>query len=143
MLNKQSSPISSINFLDQLSCQRDMGDNSAEILFLTFLQEALVSSSGMGRDVHSLMLSIQHSSADHGVVHPPRCLEGWFWRGCCDIPEPCKFPSLDSCQSGSTPSRWSCAPSTKCREVFSCAWFRKSGSFFQSQQAGSLFHSCR
>ena len=31
-----------------------------------------------------------------------RCPEGWFWRGCrhdmCDIPEPCKFPSLDSCQ---------------------------------------------
>ena len=28
--------------------------------FKYFLQEALVSSSGMGRDVHSLMLSIQH-----------------------------------------------------------------------------------
>ena len=28
--------------------------------FQSFLQEALVSSSGMGRDVHSLMLSIQH-----------------------------------------------------------------------------------
>ena len=22
------------------------------------------------------------SSADHGVTHPPRCPEGWFWRGC-------------------------------------------------------------
>ena len=22
------------------------------------------------------------SSADHGVAHPPRCPEGWFWRGC-------------------------------------------------------------
>ena len=23
------------------------------------------------------------SSADHGVVHTPRCPEEWFWRGCC------------------------------------------------------------
>ena len=22
------------------------------------------------------------SSANYGVVHPPRCPEGWFWRGC-------------------------------------------------------------
>ena len=32
--------------------------------------------------VHSLVLSIQHSSADHSIIHPPRCPEGWFWRGC-------------------------------------------------------------
>ena len=38
----------------------DMRDGSAENLFQSFLQEALISSSGMGRDVHSLMLSIQH-----------------------------------------------------------------------------------
>ena len=25
------------------------------------------------------------SSADQGVVHAPRCLEGWFWRGCRDL----------------------------------------------------------
>ena len=30
------------------------------LLLFCFLQEALVSSSGMGKDVHSLMLSIQH-----------------------------------------------------------------------------------
>ena len=36
-----------------------MRDDSAEVLFQSFLQEALVSGSGMGRDVHSLMLSIQ------------------------------------------------------------------------------------
>ena len=35
-------------------------DTSAEILFQSFPQEALVSSSGMGKDVHSLMLSVQH-----------------------------------------------------------------------------------
>ena len=33
-----------------------MGDDSAEILFRSFLQEDLVSSSGIGRDVHPLML---------------------------------------------------------------------------------------
>ena len=38
----------------------DMRDGSAEILFQSFLQTALVSSSGTGRGVHSLMLSIQH-----------------------------------------------------------------------------------
>ena len=36
----------------------DMRDDSAEILSQSFLQEALVSSSGTGRDVHSLMISI-------------------------------------------------------------------------------------
>ena len=45
---------------DRLGRRGDMKDDSAEILFQSFLQEALVSSSGMGRDVHSLMLSIQH-----------------------------------------------------------------------------------
>ena len=37
----------------------DMRDNSAEIFLQSFLQEALVSSSVMRRDVHSFMLSIQ------------------------------------------------------------------------------------
>ena len=37
-----------------------MTDDSAEILLQSFLQEATVSSSGMGQDVHSLTLSIQH-----------------------------------------------------------------------------------
>ena len=38
----------------------DMRDDSAEILFQSFLQEALENSSGTDRDVHSLMLNIQH-----------------------------------------------------------------------------------
>ena len=37
-----------------------MWNDSAETLFQSFLQEALVSSSGMGRHGHSLILSIQH-----------------------------------------------------------------------------------
>ena len=45
-----------------------MRDDLAEILFLSFLQKALVSSSGMGRDVHCLMLSIHHF-----LCRPRRC----------------------------------------------------------------------
>ena len=37
-------------------------DDSAEILFQSFLQEALVSSSGMGRDVHFLEIWLTPSS---------------------------------------------------------------------------------
>ena len=37
-----------------------MRANSAEVFLPSFLQEALVSGSGMGRDVHSSMLSVQH-----------------------------------------------------------------------------------
>ena len=80
--------VRSVQSLDRLGRRGNMRDDSAEILFQTFLQEALVSSSGMGRDVHSLMLSIQHFSADDSVAHPPRCPEGWFferlsWRVTC------------------------------------------------------------
>ena len=45
---------------DRLGYRGNMRNDSAEILLLPFLQEAVVSSSGMGRDVHSLMLSIQN-----------------------------------------------------------------------------------
>ena len=38
----------------------DTRDDSAEILFQSFMQEAFVGSFGLGRNVHSLMLSIQH-----------------------------------------------------------------------------------
>ena len=55
-----SDKLSSVQSLDRLGCWGDITDNSAEILFQSFLQEAPVSSSGMGRDVLSLMLSIQH-----------------------------------------------------------------------------------
>ena len=49
-----------VQSLDKLGHRGDMRVDSAEILSQSFLQEALVSSSGMGRDVHSLMLSTQH-----------------------------------------------------------------------------------
>ena len=75
-----------------------MRNDSAEIFFQSFLQEALVSSSGMGRDVHCLMLSIHHF-----LCRPRRChgvLKDGFGEAvvACDMPKSCKFPSLDSCQ---------------------------------------------
>ena len=51
---------SSVQSLDRLGRRGDMRDDSEVILFQSFLQEALVSSSGIRRAVHSLMLSIQH-----------------------------------------------------------------------------------
>ena len=51
---------SSVYVLDRLGRRGDMKDDSAEILFQSILQEAVVSSFGMGRDVHSLLFSIQH-----------------------------------------------------------------------------------
>ena len=49
-----------VRSLDRLGRRGGMRDDSAEILFQSFLQEALVGSSGMGRDIHSLILFIQH-----------------------------------------------------------------------------------
>ena len=68
-----------------------MMDDSAEILFQSFLLEVLVSGSGMGRDVHSLMSSIQHWGA----------LKDGFGEAvvACDIPRLCNLPSLDSYQN--------------------------------------------
>ena len=51
--------VSSVQSLYRLGHRGDMKDDLAEILFQYFLKEALVSSYGMGRDVHFLMLSIQ------------------------------------------------------------------------------------
>ena len=42
-----------------------MTDDSAEILFQSVLQEAIVSCSGASRDVHSLMLSIFFIASVH------------------------------------------------------------------------------
>ena len=47
--------------------RRTRGHDSAETLPQSFLQEAIVNSSGTGRDVHSLVLSIQH------FLCQPRC----------------------------------------------------------------------
>ena len=85
---------SSVQSLDRLGRRGDVGYYSSEVLFQSFLTEALVSGSGMGGNVHSFMLSIRISSADYGVAHTLQCALVVM---ACDIPHPCKFPSLDSC----------------------------------------------
>ena len=72
----------SVQFLNRLGRRGDMRDDSAEILFQSFLREAMVSSSGMGRDGHSLTLSILQDALEDGFgkVVVAR-----------DMPEPCEF----------------------------------------------------
>ena len=52
--------VSSDKTRDLLGIRADIRDDSAEILLQAFLQKALASSPDMNRDVHSLVLSIQH-----------------------------------------------------------------------------------
>ena len=92
---------SSVQSLDRLGRRGDMRSDSAEILFQSFLLEALVSSPGMGRDVHSLMLSMQHFLCRPRRRPPskvPRRMILERLSSSVTCPEPCKFPSLDSCQ---------------------------------------------
>ena len=51
---------SSVQSLGRLGCRGDITDDSADILFKSFLQEAFVSSSGTSGDVHSLTSPVQH-----------------------------------------------------------------------------------
>ena len=83
--------ISSVQSLDRVGRRGKMRDDSADFLSQSFLQEALVSSSGMGRDVHFL---IQHSLCC--PRHRPPAKVPWrmvserlLWRVTC--PNHCKF----------------------------------------------------
>ena len=98
---RQTHLFRSVQSLDQLGHWGYIRDDSAEILFQSFLQEVLVSSSCMGRDVHSLMLSFQHFLCRPQRRPPSKVpwrmvLERGFV--VCDMLELCKFLSLDSCQ---------------------------------------------
>ena len=78
-----------------------MRDDSAEILFQSFLQEALVSSSGMGRDVHSSMFVHPAFPLPTMVLSTLQdALKDGFGEVVvvCDMPEPYKFLSLDTFQ---------------------------------------------
>ena len=142
-----SRSFTSVQFLDQLRSRENTRDDSTEILFQSFLQEALVSSSGMGRDVHPLMLPIQHFPTLKGA------LEDGFGEVvfACAMPEPCKFPSPGSCQKRFL---WphkevDLTPHPVVDLVLqvwrSCLvhWVSKTWIVFRSQQAGSMFHNRR
>ena len=59
-ISNQPFQFSSVQSLERLGRRRDMRDDSADIFFQSFLLKALTSSSGIGTDVHSLMLSNQY-----------------------------------------------------------------------------------
>ena len=45
------------------------------------------------------------SSVNHGVAHPLRCSEGWFWRGCHDVWRAWTMQVSISWQCGKSPSK--------------------------------------
>ena len=51
---------SSVQSFDRLGRRGDIRDDSAEIFFQSYLQKALMSSSDLGRNVQSLISSIQY-----------------------------------------------------------------------------------
>ena len=74
----------------------DMKDDSAQILFQSFLQEALVSSFGRG----TVIVSIQHFLCRRTASPTLQdALKDDLGKAvmACDMPKSCKLPSLDSC----------------------------------------------
>ena len=63
--------------------------------FQCVLQDVLVNSFCIGRNVHSSSIS----SANHGIANPSGCPEGWFWRSCYGMwhAQTKQVSSLDSC----------------------------------------------
>ena len=149
---------SSVQSLDRLGRRGDMTYDSAKTLCQSFLQKALVSSPGIGRDVHSLMLSIKpllcwsqcHPSSTMPwrmvlerllwhvtcLNHSSFCLLTVARRGSC-VPAR-KFillrnQSLVLCSEGGDVEKVPHALGFESLDTF----------FFQNQQAGSLFHSHR
>ena len=135
----------SVQSLGRLGCWGDRRADSTEILFWSFLQEAVVCSSAMGRDVHPDVVY------QHFLCQPQRCspfkvpwrtiLEGLSGHVTC--PNCTSFHLLTVAKRGSwgpqgswscsAPSHWSCAPSRKFKEASSSTWLQKPGSCFQRQ----------
>ena len=91
-------PFRLVHSSHRLSHQGNVTDDSAEVFFQSFLQEALVSSSGIDRNIHCLMLSIQHLLCQ--PRHRPPCKVPWrmiwerlSWRVTC--PNHASFRSID------------------------------------------------
>ena len=123
---------------------------------LPVLLEATVTSSGMGRDVHSLTLSFQHFLCQPWHCPPSKVpwrmvLERLLWHVTCL--NHLNFLLLtvarrDFCGPTrqfiwSASGYLSCAPGRRCREVSSGTWSRKPGFFPQSQQGRSISSSRR
>ena len=95
------SSIQSRGRLDRREGGGDMRDGSAEVLIQSFLQEALVSSSGTGRAYGCPLFDVVHLAFPLPTLVSPTlrgALKDGFGKAsvACNMPEPCKFPSLDS-----------------------------------------------
>ena len=94
---------SSVQSLDRLDRLGDRTDDSAEILLQSFLQEALVSSSGMDRNVRFLRCCPSSiSSANHGVATLQSALKDNFEEAVvkCDMSEYAGFRFLTVARRG-------------------------------------------
>ena len=157
----ESNLMDSVQSLYQLGCWGGGGGGIQDRWFSRdplpgFLQDTLVSSSVTGRDLHSLMLYIQHLLCQAQHCPPSKVpwrmvLERLSWNRTCSnctnfslltVAEEVPVGSQGSL-SCFTPSCWSCAPSSKCGEVSSGTWFWKLGYFSQSHPARSMSHSHR
>ena len=130
-----------------------MRDDSAEIFFQSFLQEALVSKSGLGRGVNLWCCPSSISFADYGNTDPQRGLEGWCWRLSWHMTAWTVQVSVfwhlseevpvdpQGSWSYFTPSCWSCAPSRSGAIPTALSFKSLILFFFHSQQAQSMFHS--
>ena len=124
-----------------------MRDDSAEILFQSFLQEALVSSSGMGKYVRSLMWPIQHFLSQPRRLPPSKVLwrmvlERLFWSVTCRNHESFRLPAVIG-RGSYGPTRKSILLLTLSlilcstyREVALWVGFRKPGLFFGVSKQG-------
>ena len=140
-----SSALSSVQSLDRLGLRGDMRDDSAEILFWSFPQEALMSSSGMGKEVHFLMLSIQHflfrpRSRPPSKVPSRMVLERLSWRDTC--PNHASFCLVHKEVNFAPHLVGSLVLQVAVAEKFPHALgFESLDPFFQSQQAGYVCHN--
>ena len=72
--------VQSLDRLGRLGTQETIQQRSFSSLFCSLsLSWAVLSWKGTSTLWHC---PSSISSADHSDAHPPRCLEGWFWRGC-------------------------------------------------------------
>ena len=128
-----------------------MKDDSAEILFQSFLQKALVGISGMDRDVHSLKMSTQHFLCRSQRRPPSKVpqrmvLERLSW--------PVTYPNQSSCRKRFlwTHKEVDLVPHPVVGLVLKVGdaekflltlGFESLDPLLQSLQAGSMFHSRR
>ena len=97
--------VSSVQFFDRLGRRGYVTKDSGEILFRCFLQEVLSEQFWHGQGCPVLDVLYPAFALPTMVSpFPPLPFQGAMKSGfgeavvACDLPEPCKFPSLDSCQ---------------------------------------------